>query len=390
MTTANLSLVRCVGVTALLNLALLTSNCGGGPTLPPSPQVHEAGPRFVYPVDGSDTVDPFTPLQWTGTEDATAVALSVGATPGGLEVYRESSLQNWVTGRVVWGLSPGHKYYARLRVNNHGRWSNYDISFATTRPRRRSPRTRDELYRTAERLTASVRLSTIGPTNIPAPGTWLAEDVAELGFSTAVCTNYADTLIRMFAQYGIYSRRVRLVIVDWITHVLVEYYDPFLRRWSVADPTFGLVYFDEAVRSGQSAAELSRYVVSEHFDRIKPRFVTRYGASFMHAYTLDPVTLFLNVVPEPEGVTDGAKNSPFQYLVPASSGVKGCYEFRVPDVSDSVTIDNPPTGHRAAGLFVLTPWDSSGWEPGICVNNGWSVVSEPNGTELYSYRRVLF
>ncbi len=322
--------------------------------------------------------------------DGAVYTLNVGTTPGAIDVYTESGMLSNVTQRTVWGLWPGRVYYASLYVLLNGVWSQQNIRFQTTSPKNPGPATRAALYSTVASLTSQVRLSTKGLSNYPSPNTPLSEEVADFGLTGASCTNFADTLVRLLAENGIYSRRVSLVIVEWITHVLVEYYDPYVSGWSVADPTFGAVYFDNDADSGQSAAQLSQDIVSENFSDIKAQFVTSNGSRYMNAYMLDPVTNFLNVVPQGMYIPNAVKNSPYQYLIATSPGQTGCFEFHLPNGSDSTTVNSPPTAGWTVGQVVLQPWDSSGWAPTICLNQGWSITSAPPGTSVYAFRRVLF
>jgi len=375
-----------LGKASFLVPVLLLAGCTSTPTsVSPATQAK----LFVYPHDNSTTVDPFVPFAWTAVEGASNYTLNVGTTPGARDVYVESNIQGNVTKRTVWGLSPKVRYYASLYVEQDGAWSHEDISFQTTQPKNSGPATRAELYSTITSLTAAVRLSTKGLSNYPTPGTPLAEEVADFGLTGASCTNFANTLVRLLSEKGIYSRRVSLVIVDWVTHVVVEYWDPYVSGWSVADPTFGAVYFDSDLNSGQSAAHLSQDILSESFSDIKIQFVTPSGPWYMNNYELDPVTNFLNVVPQGAYIPGAAKNPPYQYLIPTTPGQAGCFEFHMPDGSSSVTLDSPATGKFTIGEIVLRPLDDSGWQ-GVCVNQGWSITSEPDGTALYAFRRVLF
>src|SRR5439155_6816046 len=120
-------------------------------------------------------------------------------------------------------------------------------------------------YATIEKLTGNVRLSAGIFSNVPTPGTPLGNEVALRGRTAADCTDYSYTLIDLLQQHHVYSRRAVLSLVGnyWIGHTLVEFYDPFRNKWSLTDPTFGVMYFDDTAQTGQSAAELSEYVFSE-------------------------------------------------------------------------------------------------------------------------------
>ena len=152
--------------------------------------------------------------------------------------------------------------------------------------------------------------------NIPLTGTPLEQEVAVWGRANAVCSDFANVLLQVFAQHQIYARLVTLTFVgnyqSW--HALTEYYDPFLQKWSVADATFGLIYFDSAPQQGQSAAKLSQHVVAQDWGSIKPLFLTAEGDQYMRNYYMDPILLFLNVVPQGATPQSAAINPPDPFL----------------------------------------------------------------------------
>jgi hypothetical protein len=369
---------RTVVTLVLIALAMIFSGCGSSSS------------PIIYPRDALPSVDPFASFQWTPVAGARSYSLKVGTRPNAADVYFESNLQQAVRQRTVWGLSPDRKYYAAFYVQTQRGWDEYPFSFQTTAPSKQGPATPADLYQTVESLTASVRLSTEGLSTLPTPDSKLAEEVAALGKSTADCANFADVLVALLSENGIYSRRVSLVLADWINHVVVEYWDPFLSEWAVADPTFGAVYFDDAAQRGQSAEELSSDVVSESFNNIHPKFVTSNGSLYMKAYFMDPVTMFLNVVPQGMYIPDAAINPAYQYLIASNSGHSGCFQFRAPSGSGVLVLNDPPDGHWQSGTITLQPWDSSGWIPTICLNDAWSIEQQPPETKLYTFRRILF
>jgi len=247
-----------------------------------------------------------------------------------------------------------------------------------------------------DQLTATVRLSADPSTNVPVPGSALAAEVALRHRSSADCTDYAYTLSGLLQQQHIYSRIVTLTLDGTYSegHTIVEYYDPYLQEWSVADATFGVVYFDDSAQSGQSAAELNQYVVYESWDLIKPKFVTSNGDSYMTNYYLDPITLYLNVVPQGSTPLESVKHDPKQFLLPFSPGSAnphGYYLFGFGSSSESLQLNNPAGPYTPnSGTITVDAEDTTTWSSAYTLNDNWSIVSAPADSQAYTFRRVLF
>jgi len=65
-------------------------------------------------------------------------------------------------------------------------------------------------------------------------------------------------------------------------------------------------------------------------------------------YYVDPVTLFLNIVPEGSATQNSVGHDATQFMIPASAGLQGLYLFEFPDSSGALQIDNPPGLTQAA------------------------------------------
>src|SRR3989442_8649292 len=237
----------CNGV-LLMALALTLVSCTGT-MIQPSSQTDRgsgssnASAQFVYPSPGA-TIDPFQHFSWTTVNNASGYYLQIGTSPGGSDVFGVGDLPPNVTSWAVDNLLPGVTYYARLETILPG-FPYVDISFkAANQALPTDPAT---FYATIEQLTSSVRLSAGMFSNVPTPGTPLANEVALRGRAMADCTDYSYALIDLLQQKHIYAPRVVLSLAGnfWIGHTLVEYYDPFHSKWSVADPSFGVMYFDD-------------------------------------------------------------------------------------------------------------------------------------------------
>jgi hypothetical protein len=335
----------------------------------------------------------FVPFTWNGVHGADGYYLYVGTSPGAQDVYSSSALPSWVASRTAWGMMPDTTYYARLWTETDGTWRYVDSSFHTA-PAVSAYSDPAQFYATIEQLTASVR-AMADDNNLPLAGTPLQQEIAIWGRTNAVCSDFANILLQVFAQHQIYGRMVTLTFLgnyrSW--HALVEYYDPFLQKWSVADATFGLIYFDSAIQRGQSATELSQYVIAQDWGSIKPRFVTAKNKQYMTNYYMDPVLLFLNVIPQGATAESAAINSAAPFLQPEESdaiGQPGVYLFDFGNAS--VTALNLNNGGTTV---VVAPLDSTPWSTMVVAVPGWYVDAAGGnpadvGVQIYTPLRVMF
>jgi hypothetical protein len=346
---------------------------------------------LVFPV-GSEPVNPFTPFRWQPVSGATGYYLQVGTALGLQDVFAVGELPPNINSWAVDNLLPG-AYYARLYTHSAAGWAYQDLPFNTVQQSVAiDPST---LYTVVKQQTARVRMSA-NDANVPISGSALAAEVAGRQKKSADCTDFAYTLIELLQEHNIYSRSVVITLDGTYTegHTTVEYYDPFLQKWSVADPTFGVFYFDYSLAQGQSAAELNQYVVSESWSLIKPRFVTPNGNSYLTGYYMDPITLYLNLVPQGSTPPASVTHDPRQFLLPFSSGVAnphGYYLFGFGADSESLQLNNPQGPYTAdSGTLTIATEDPTTWSSALTLNDNWSIVSAPSGTQAYTFRRVLF
>jgi hypothetical protein len=346
--------------------------------------------KFSYPqpsLVGITTANPFVPFSWQPVSAATAYSLAVGTAPGLEDVFAEGEFPPSVTSWPVGNLLPG-SYFARLYTKSAAGWGHSDVRFLVqSQP---VPSDQSAFYKTIEQLTASVRMSADGPTDTAIPGTPLAAELALRQRSTANCVDFAYTLNGLLQQKSIYSRAVNITLdgTSFESHTTVEYYDPFWQKWSIADPTFGVVYFDSNANRGQGAAELNQYVFTQSWDQIKPLFVTPNGDSYMRNYYMDPITLYLNLVPTGGAGQDSVVHDPTEFLIPyqsTSANPSGTYLFGFGDDTESLVLDNP-----LGPLITVDPDDTTVWSQAYSLNDNWSIVSGPADAQAYIFRRVLF
>lgn len=378
--------VACL-ILAIFMLTLL--GCGRRAAPVPAQEIPTA--MLLYPARAGDNVDPFRPFSWKPVSSATGYYLKIGTAQGLEDVFGIGELPPNITSWPVDNLLPG-TYYARLFTNNSGTWGYEDLWFTTAQSQSSNP---SSFYSSINQLTASVRLSD-PPSAIPTPGTPLAAEVALRGRTYADCTDFAFTLVQLLQVQHIYAHPVTLTLdgTGWEGHTVVEYYDPFWQGWSVADPTFGVVYFDKVIQKGQSARELSDDVFAESWNLIQPQFVTPNGDSYMRNYYLDPITMYLNIVPSGSTPPQSVVHDPRQFLIPfpsSSANPHGYYLFGFGDPSESLAIQNPAGPYTSqSGLITVTPQQTTLWSKAYTLNDGWFVGSAPADAQAFTFRRPMF
>jgi hypothetical protein len=83
---------------------------------------------FIYPTDGSTSVDYVQPFRWSAVAGAQAYYLYVGTTPGGRDLVNSGELAT--TSYLVTNSFPtGQTLYARISTEVNGYWLSSDITF---------------------------------------------------------------------------------------------------------------------------------------------------------------------------------------------------------------------------------------------------------------------
>jgi hypothetical protein len=233
-----------------------------------------------------------------------------------------------------------------------------------------------------EGYVAQVRGMAQGESNTPIPGTPLAVEVQQQGRQQADCADYADVLVDLLGKNGITTRLRFTTFEGTDTHTVVEYTDPFLQKWGVADPTFGVVYQDATSREVQSVEDISNDVGANNFASIGPKFVTPYGDKILRNYFMDGWLLYLNPVPA-GGSGYSTSGDAHPYLHPQSinlaSGVPGSYLFEFAQMGDSTTVAD-----LILGQFSMSPVLGTQWSTDAELSIGWSFVSVPGNLAVYS------
>src|SRR5882672_9529001 len=358
--------------TATTTAATLTVNAAP----PPS---GTGAASLITPAPGASGVDPFQAFTWNSIPGAQAYYIYVGTSPGQTDIYNSSEIAPTITTRTVLGLIGGQAYYVTLWTKINNTWYSVPSSFSSaSQP---LPSDTNTFRSTVQQLTGNVRLMTQGATNSPIPGTLLAQVVAEDGVQWAFCTQYAETLTRLLVGQRI-SARIRSIVFDGTTsesHVIAEYYDPFLNKWIVADATFGVVYWNPGITSGMSIDDISSAVAAKNWSLIQPfiTYTTSNGQLYVHNYYMDPILLFLN--PSATGVQVAQlplANSPVPFFTVHADtdiGKSGVWLFSFVNQTDMVTL----SGGSQYGPLVGTIYSLA-----ITLNTGWSITSRPSGMQI--------
>jgi len=345
---------------------------------------------FVVPSSGDTGVDPFARVSWSAVPGATRYMLLIGTSRGAWDVFQSAAVADLSV--VPAGLGYDKIYYARLMAQQGDQWIFADISFRTAAAATVANLTelKSSFYKKVRDLTTGVRLMAAFDTNVPVAGTPLAAAVS--AGQAATCSQFASVLTTQMQQSGVGARARGLTLTgtSFEAHTLVEYYDPFLDKWAVVDPTFGLIYFNDAASVGQSADELSQLVNSSQFSSIYPGFLTSSGPLPVQAYYLDPITLFVNVFPAglANPVFGPQPNAPDPFLmvqdVSTVLGVSGTYLVRFQSSTDTMTFRSGSTD------ITLSPLDGTKWSRAVSLESGWTIRSSAAGAQVYMFKRVIY
>jgi len=345
---------------------------------------------FLSPVNGAVNVDPFAAMEWTPIPNADSYQVYIGSQPDSSGLYFSYPMPATVTSRLPWGLQPNTIYYATLWTENSGTWSMTDSIRFVTGPADPTP-DKTSFYAKIARLTAQVRAMTVGPFNLAAPGTTLYQVMLDRFKDptqpVADCTDYAFTLLNVFTSNRVLAQYRGISLNGNDTHAITEYWDPFIKNWTVADSTFGVVYFDSDIHTGWSADTIGQVLRAGNVASVPRQYVSPYYDTFMHKYYMDPITLFNNL--NPVGSNDFITNAvypadPFLNLVNVGEPADhdDVYTAKFGSSSESFTVQN-----ASAGAYTFSPDLPSLWSLPHTLHAGWSASSAPPvDMQLYTYK----
>ncbi|HWE85518.1 MAG TPA: hypothetical protein VG267_11275 [Terracidiphilus sp.] len=354
--------------------------------------------RLTYPLNSATGISQFLPFTWNQVQGAEKYKLTVSLTGYGVADFFDG-IQDMIatdTSEYVWALQPNATYYARLCTLNPGPAGGGCVNSSfTTGNEPPQPTNANAFYQSVQSLTAQVREMTQNFSDVPTPGSYLYQMVANhAGDPTqnVACGWFAAALLDQFTMNGILARQRNISLHGTDGHVLTEYWDPFNQKWELADPTFGAVYFDPDTQLGQGAEDVNALLLAGNYSAINPLFVSPYGSQWMTHYHLDPITMYNEV--DPFGMLDATDevnylpNSPLPFLnsVPLSTiGTAGQYVFLFANSTDSITAQD------GSGNHVISPANNEGWASSVYLNTGWSILGGvPDGMQMYTFKRVLF
>jgi hypothetical protein len=363
--------------------------------------------HLTYPLDGATGVSQFLPFIWTQAQGATAYKLHVSPTGYGADDFfagmTDIAAPN--TSEYVWALQPSTTYYTQLCTQNPGPYGgDCTNSTFTTSPALPIPSDRNAFYQTVQNLTAQVRLmtTTIGSSAVAIPGTYLYQMMVDHGEDPTQGTScgwFAAALLDKFDMNEILARQRNITLNGTVTHVITEYWDPFNQKWQIADPTFGLVYFDPNTQLGQGAEDINALLLAGNYSSINALFVTSYGSQYMTAYIMDPITLYNEVDPfvmlDVQEELNYLPNSPLPFLTPVdlsqSVGTAGEYVFQFVNPTDTLVVQAATSNLSDSAQVVVIPENSQGWSGAEYLNTGWSILSSiPDGAQIFQFKRVMF
>ncbi len=343
--------------------------------------------HLTYPAANATNVDPFQLFTWNSISNASGYYLYVGTTPGATDVLNSGVLPATTTSYKVFGLVGGSTYYVTLFTYINS--THYKVASSFSTAPQPLPSDANAFRSNVQQQTGNVRLMTQGFTSTPIAGTLLAQVMAANGHTSAFCTDYAETLAQLLYGQRI-TARVRAIVFDSNeTHMTVEYWDPFLSYWFTADPTFGLVYWNNNTTTGMSVSDISAAAVAQNWNSIPVLYVTSNGEIYARNYYMDPILLYLNPLPLGQGViTQPQTNPPATYMkvhTTADVGTPGLWVFGFVNSTDSVTIQND-----GAGSITLTPGKFTLYSHDTSLRNGWSITSAPSGLQILTINRYLY
>lgn len=345
---------------------------------------------FLSPVNGASGVDAFASITWTPDPDADSFAIYIGPEPDGSGLYFSYPMPASVTSRLPWGLQPNTPYYATLWVEKSGVWTKADnIQFVTGSAVPTPDRT--SFYANMASLTGQVRGMTIGPTNLAAPGTVLYQteldrfkDPTQPG---ADCTDYAFTLLSVFTSNRVLARYRGISLNGPDSHAITEYWDPFTKGWTVADATFGVVYFDSTSQTGWSADAIGAALRSGTAASVPRQYVSPYYDTFNRNYYMDPITLFNNLNPtDSDDYISNAVNAPETFLnavnISDVVGQNQAFTAKFGSSSESFSVQ-----YASGATYTFNPDLPSLWSWSQTLWLGWSApFVPPSDMQLYSYK----
>jgi hypothetical protein len=330
------------------------------------------------PFDGQTGFSTSRPFEWTPVVLASGYRLSIGTTPGGVDLHDSGEIH--VTSRFVPNLPLGTPLYGRLQTKIDGLWYPSDFAFSVG----------DNNVSTALRIKSALEATDVVRTMASdvdgRPFGWTGLSPAVWPRYNAVCSDFAALLLQVLTDMnvGLSIRRLDIAFdtnnVD--VHTLVEMLNPGTGEWMLLDPTFDLTV-KRPDGSFATAADVSTATRAFNWSGVSYELLGTAEGLYATQYYLDYPLLFLNVS---QPLVTGQGESPVPYLqgMPLPAAAAGqLYLIRCTGSSSAeVVVDGTPTSMACGGIDSLSAIFFA------------VSVAEPVGSstpfQLYSPRRFVF
>jgi hypothetical protein len=330
-------------------------------------------------------------LQWSAVKGGRHY-VEVGTAPGGNNILDSAVLQQTAIG--VPGLRYATTYYVRLWTESDARWDYVDAKFTTVTDPGPGSGTGNpqDFYALVREQTGRVRMMWNHSTNQAEPGSRLAEQLQMEGSRFPSCSDFALVLVEELFLRGVAARTRAMTLTgtSFESHTTVEFYDPFLNMWSIAEPSFGGLYTDVTSTALLSADEIQARLLANQTATIAFQPATPYGELFLHGYYLDPMLLYLNVyapyMPDSAffGVTEHAPDSFMQARSNSEiEGLAGIYLWKFQDAGDRIVITDGE-GQRSIG-----PANGTLFSGAVGLSAEWHFDGPAQG-EPFVFKRLRF
>lgn len=147
-----------------------------------------------------------------------------------------------------------------------------------------------------------------------------------------------------------------------------------------------MIYSDPVTLTRLSVEDVQTLVAANDFAHIHMQYVTSYGDSVLRSYYMDPLTLFLNVMPPEDG--PAVQHSPLEFLreqpIDSAVGTSGIYLFAFGDSGDQfqATI--------SGSSVTVNPVDGTLFSKSMSTSDGWTLDASPAGLKVYTFIRPVF
>lgn len=361
--------------------------------------------NILYPPNGATNVNPLAPIVWSSPTGASGYTLLIG--DGTTTGSNDGDYVNYgLMQQTAWtgGLVGGKTYYATLVTfstspepacsTSSPCWSTNSITF-TTGPSP-MPHNQGSFYKNVAVATAAVRNMATSQFDYAVEGTFLYNNTNPEHAGQPACSDFAYNLVAQLRNLGFIVRERGTVFgAGPASHGIVEYYDPNLGKWAVADADYGVVYYDSSKDPhSMSLEDISQALSNGAYGSIPFEFVTSssvspgcptcFGNYWAAIFPMDPILLYLNPISIETGLP--AANDPKPFLFESSrTDAAGGFIFEFQNPQDSVTVQESywsqvqvsPAPPPVTSPLLAAETQGDYFSDAIFLNQGWSYVTSP-------------